>query len=757
MSTTALPVPGTAPVAPPGHAPGAAPPPGTEGEGFVHLRAAGVSLVLSVEGGRMPSVVHWGADIGAVTPEDLRDLRRAGAPGGVANGVDTTLPVGLLPEHATGWRGRPGLVGERAGTAWSPLLTLTSLETTPLETTEWHTQGDAQGAGGRVVATGQDRQAGLGVRLELEMLPSGLVRQRATVSALPDAGTDVPYVVGGLAVVLPVPAVATEVFDMAGRWGRERAPQRAPFLVGLHSRENRRGRTGADAPLVLAAGTEGFGFRSGEVWAVHVAWSGNHVAYAERMAEGTAVLGGGELLLPGEVRLRGGQEYAGPWVYASYGLGLDAVAERFHRYLRARPGHPRSPRPVVMNTWEAVYFDHRLDRLVELARRGAEVGAERYVLDDGWFRHRRDDSAGLGDWYVDDDVWPEGLTPLVQAVRDLGMEFGLWVEPEMVNPDSDLARAHPEWVLATGGRMPLPSRQQQVLDLGHPGAYAYILERLDALLTEYDISYLKWDHNRDLLDAGHPPGGEPGVHEQTLAVYRLLDELRSRHPGVEIESCSSGGLRVDLGILERTDRVWGSDVIDPLERQQIQRWTTQVLTPELVGSHVGAPRSHTTGRTHDLAFRAGTALFASFGIEWDLVAASERERADLARWVALYKEVRGLLHTGTVVRDDQHDPARAVHGVVAEDRGEALFAVVELTTPLTAVPGRVRLPGLDPEARYDVRVQAPADSAGLRGAPPAWLADGVRLSGRVLGSVGVVTPPMNPEQLLLLRVRRVEA
>ena len=524
----------------------------------------------------------------------------------------------------------------------------------------------------------------------------------------------------------------------------------------MHSRENRRGRTGPDAPLILAAGTAGFDTRGGEVWAVHVAWSGNHISYAERLSGGAAVLGGGELLLPGEVVLGSGESYTTPWVYGAHGTGLDAIAARFHTHLRSRPQHPRSPRPVVMNTWEAVYFDHDLARLTELARLGAEAGVERYVLDDGWFRHRRDDTAGLGDWYVDEGVWPDGLHPLVEAVRGLGMEFGLWVEPEMVNLDSDLARAHPDWVLGTDGRTPLSSRHQQVLDLAHPDAYAYILERLDALLGEYPISYLKWDHNRDLLEAGGRTG-TPGVHAQTLAVYRLLDELRARHPGVEIESCSSGGLRVDLEVLEHTDRVWGSDVIDPLERQQIQRWTAQLIPPELVGSHVGAPRAHTTGRTHDLSFRAGTALFDSFGIEWDLTKATDVERTELASWVALYKEVRELLHTGTVVRAPQHDPSFAVHGVVAPDRSDALFALVQLVTPETSVPGAVRLPGLDPARRYRVGLQPPGDRPAMRGLrAPEWLAEGVTLPGSVLEYAGLRAPALFPEQLLLVRVRAAD-
>ncbi|WP_346158579.1 alpha-galactosidase, partial [Nonomuraea recticatena] len=173
-----------------------------------------------------------------------------------------------------------------------------------------------------------------------------------------------------------------------------------------------------------------------------------------------------------------------------------------------------------VNTWEAVYFDHDLDRLKALADAAAEVGGERFVLDDGWFGSRRDDKRGLGDWYVSDEVWPDGLGPIVSHVTGLGMQFGLWVEPEMINEDSELARAHPDWIMATGGRLPRAARHQQVLDLTK--AYDYLLERLDSLLSEYDIAYLKWDHNRDLVEAGHQPGGQAGVRAQTLAVYRLL-------------------------------------------------------------------------------------------------------------------------------------------------------------------------------------------------------------------------------------------
>ena len=324
-----------------------------------------------------------------------------------------------------------------------------------------------------------------------------------------------------------MPQVASELFDMAGRWGKEKTPQRRQFVVGTHLREGRKGRTGADAAGVLHAGTPAFNFTEGEIWAVHTGWSGNHTHYAERQSTGEQVIGGGELLLPGEVVLGTGDSYESPWIYASHAVGLDAVARRFHRWLRSRPHHVQRVRPVTINVWEAVYFDHDLDRLLDLAERAAAVGVERYVLDDGWFGSRRSDNSGLGDWTVSPDVWPNGLSPLIDRVKELGMEFGLWFEPEMINPDSDAARAHPEWIMATGDRLPVESRWQQVINLGIPECYAFIRDAIFEILAEYDIAYIKWDHNRDLIDAGTQPTGRPGVREQTLAYYRLVDEIKA--------------------------------------------------------------------------------------------------------------------------------------------------------------------------------------------------------------------------------------
>ncbi|WP_245834439.1 alpha-galactosidase [Streptomyces aidingensis] len=715
----------------------------------MQLRADGVGLVLDLSGGRLPRVVHWGADPGPLDDDALAALRLAARPQPIGFSVDGPVEVAVLPEQSAGWLGTPGLTGHRAGRDFSTAFTVTDTAVT---------RGTApEDGGGRVTVRAEDATAGLGLELTIGLTPSGLVRQRARVT---NRGTT-PFALDGLHLTLPVPPAAAELLDFTGHHLRERSPQRTAFTQGLRMRENRTGRTGYDAAHLLAAGTPGFGSRHGEVWAVHTAWSGNLRTFAERTFHSVSLLGSGELLLSGEVILAPGEVYTSPWQFGGYAAaGLDEVSARFHRWLRARPGHPATPRPVVANTWEAVYFHHGLERLKALADAAAEVGAERFVLDDGWFGARRDDRRALGDWYVSDEVWPAGLSPLISHVNGLGMEFGLWVEPEMISEDSELARAHPDWIMATGGRLPGAARHQQVLDLARPEAFGHLLARLDALLTEYPVRYLKWDHNRDLVEAGHQPDGRAGVHDQTLAVYRLMDEVRRRHPGVEIESCSSGGGRVDLGILQRTDRVWVSDCIDALERQQIQRWTNALIPLELMGTHVGAATSHTTERRHTLDFRAGTALFGHFGIEWDLTAAGPGERQRLARWVALYKELRGLLHTGTAVHADHPDPSRLLHGVVAADGSDALYALVATASSADYPPGPLRLPGLDPAARYHVRPQPPGDlpdgNAHHWGARlPWWTPEGVVLPGRALAAAGLQAPVLYPERLVLIRATRL--
>ncbi len=702
------------------------------GSDVVSLHRSGVSVVLGMRRNALPTVLHWGADLGEGHLDTLLTVTEPPVP---HSALDTPTRVGLLPEYADGFAGRPGLQVLRAGrgTSWSPRFR------------DVHVDVEASKAA--VHAT--DPDTGLGLTSNLVLEASGLLRMRHRIINLAHD----PVWVLALNTVLPVPVRAAEVLDLTGRWSRERSPQRRPFYDGAVVRESWRGRTGHDASLLMAAGTAGFSFETGQVWAVHVAWSGDHVTYAERLPEGHSVLGGGELLGPGEIELAPGESYDSPWLLASWSdAGLNGVSARWHDWLRSRPSHPQRPRPVVLNTWEAVYFDHDLIRLRELAAHAAAVGVERFVLDDGWFRGRRDDLRALGDWTVDTETWPQGLHPLAERVRDLGMEFGLWVEPEMINPDSELARAHPEWMLRGRETLPPSWRHQQVVDLALPPAYAFIRDALLALLDEYDIAFLKWDHNRDLIDVAH--GGRPAVHRQTLAFYAMLEELKRAQPGLEIESCASGGGRVDLEVLQRTQRIWASDCNDPLERQLIQRWTGMLVPPELIGCHVGAPTSHTTGRTHTLGFRASTAFFGHFGVEWDLTRASDVDRAELAEWIALHKRERELLHCGRMVVADSADPSMTVHGVVAIDAATAVFAVTSLATSTGSVPAPIRLPGLDPDRTYQVETigQPP-----LYSAPPAgWVGtDPIDVGGRILLLVGLAVPALRPETTLLLKVTAI--
>jgi alpha-galactosidase len=340
------------------------------------------------------------------------------------------------------------------------------------------------------------------------------------------------------------------------------------------------------------------------------------------------------------------------------------------------------------------------------------------------------------------------------------MDFGLWFEPEMVNPDSDVARAHPDWVLGTEGRMPPTWRNQQVLDVAIPGAFAYLLEKMDALVGRYGIDFIKWDHNRDLADPVHRSGprrGLPAVRDQTLAAYRLMDELRRRHPALEIESCSSGGARVDLGVLERTDRVWPSDCIDPIERVRIVSGIATLLPLELIGTHVASGRSKTTGRQHDLALRLAVALFGHQGIEWDITTTTPEERRSLAEWISLAKSLRPLLHGGKLVRLERPtDPGSTAFGVVAQDRSEALFALVRSQTVPVSEPPPLRLDGLDAGARYSVaRLRLPGERPHGPGEGRSRRAgESAVVTGSLLMSAGIVAPALFPDEAALVHLHR---
>jgi len=699
---------------------------------LVHLHGAGFDVVVDVATAT-PTVVHWGQALGGSPHLDA--LAAALGRPEVAGALGTVAPISVVPLHADGFVGRPGLAGRRGGGRdWAPRFVPTA-----------HRLVD-----GVLTVEALDDAAGLELTTVISV--DDVLGVRVTLTNVSDRR----YVLDALTVSLPLPDDAGELLRFEGRWAREFHPIRSPWNHGAVVSENLRGRTSHEHPPLLFAGTAGFGEWVGEVYGVHVAWSGNHTMLAERLADGRRYVQAGELLHSGEIVLEAGESYTTPDVIAVYSAeGLTPATWGFHRAVRRSPAHPTSPRPVLLNTWEAVYFHHDLDTLRELADVAASIGIERFVLDDGWFGSRRDDTSGLGDWVVSADVYPEGLAPLIEHVTGLGMEFGIWVEPEMVNPDSDLYRAYPDWALTTDGYEPVLGRNQLVLDLGRPEAFAHILGHLDALLADHDIAYVKWDMNRDHVQ-GSGSTGSPGTHAQTFALYALLDELRRRHPDVEFESCASGGGRIDHEILRRSERVWTSDCNDALERQTIQRGASMLIPPEVMGAHIGPTRAHTTGRVHALAFRAATALFGHLGVEWNVARLDDARRVALAEAIAVHKRFRPLLHTGDVVRFDT-EPAYCAHGVYSADRSEGLVSFAQLATAASLTPPALRLPGLDPDARYRIEhVALPDEQWGTAPTEPTWLTEGIELTGRQLAAHGIRPPVMLPESAVLLSLHRLD-
>ena len=682
-----------------------------------------------------PNIVHWGRElVGTIDETSLLSAIQEPTP---HCDFDDPQLVGIWRENARGFLGAPSIIGSRDGLDFSQHFSLRDVN---------------QISDFEIEFISIDADAELEVSVRVSLLPSGLLELQQSITNL---GLN-DFKLDSLTTWLPLPDYVAEQLDFTGRWMNERQPQRKQIQSGTWLREGREGRSGHDFTLIEFALAKGTSFENGEAWGVSLAWSGNSRHLIERTPIGRTSIGAGELLLAGEVILGKEETYAAPKVIAVYSSeGLDGASHRLHVQQRSRANHPTNirPRPVTLNVWEAVYFDHDYAKLAELADAAAKIGVERFVLDDGWFGARRHDRAGLGDWVVSADVWPEGLGKLVDKVKSVGLEFGLWFEGEMVNADSDLYRAHPDWILHSGGRVPPEFRTQQVLDLAHPGAFEHVFNQVNAILSEYDIAYIKWDHNRVLTEASHL--GQAAVRKQVHAIYRMFDQLKAAHPGLEIESCASGGGRIDLGMVEHADRFWTSDNNDALERQSINRYTSIVIPPEMLGTHIGPTKAHSTGRTHSHTFRAVTALWGHAGLEWDLTEASESELELLKGWADYYKAKRGLLHSGRTVRGDQTEIESQTYGVVAHDGSEAVYMYAALRPSEFSRPANIRLTGLDADATYEVKLVEPAGAANaMQMLPPKWYA-GVRMSGGLLAAMGLRAPVLRPEQAILIEAKRV--
>ena len=649
---------------------------------------------------------------------------------------DAPPPATLLPQSGTGFSGQPAVLLQTDGRPLSAEFALVEADGTagaPPGTPRWWLRFE-------------DPRLALSITIEWSLDAHGVVTCR---TRLDNHGTAEIAVLRLASLTLPLPAWAQTVTRYTGRWAAEMQAVRSPIAHGVQGAMSFEGRPGHAGGHWLVIEEPSTDETHGLALGAHLAWSGDHEVLLERDADGARLLMSARLDA-GEVRVAPGGAFEAPDAVLCLGDGgRAALRHALHRHVRAAvlPRTPAGPRRVHLNTWEAVGFRQDLATLQRLAHDAAALGIERFVLDDGWFRGRRDDTRGLGDWQADAERFPQGLAPLIDTVRGLGMDFGLWVEPEMVSPDSDLYRAHPDWCLHEPGRDRGTQRHQLVLDLTRPEVTDHLFAMLDALLRDHDIAYLKWDHNRALFPRA------ARAHAQTVALYTLLDRLRAAHPDVEIEACASGGARVDYAMLRRCARFWASDGNDPVERLRINAGYLQFLPLCALGHHVGPDPNPITGRRLDMDFRAKVALFGHMGVEADPAAMDSADRALLARHIALYKDWRSTLHTGDLTALDCATPGvsgwLAVHG----DRALALVAQTTYTADYDAAP--IRLPGLPRGTRWRVTLPDPWPMrAAQRLAEPARWREGLVLSAEALATHGLALPLTWPQTAWLVALER---
>ena len=702
----------------------------------VLLIASGDSDVPAIAwfGDRLPdnSAKGDGTDLNAVT--SMTDLPLPMAK------LDQSVPLSLFPQRSTGIDCSPALRGHSNGTLFDH---------------RFERSGVTQKDGGLLIEL-HDNAAELAVVIEVILhVATGVLSIATTLTN--NSRSSKCYTVDWLAsATMPLPGSYRECLHLHGRWGLEFQTHRSAIAPGVLALNSHRGRTSHERYPAVITGTSGFSEQRGDVMAANLAWSGSHATGVELLSDGRVYYQSGVSLDPGELALEAGDAFTAPVCYFKRhsSSGLNAVSQAMHQYLRREvlPAWTRKDRPVHANSWEALYFDHNIDTLKSLIDAAAEVGAERFILDDGWFPARRSDNAGLGDWVVDKTVYPDGLHPVVDHVRSHGMQFGLWFEPEMVNPDSELYRNHPDYALHLAPYETPPARNQLVLNIDNPDVFDYLYTQIAKLVREYKIDYIKWDHNRDIILAGD--GSRSCMMRQTGACYRLMEKLNGEFENLEIESCSSGGARADWGVLRYTGRVWTSDSIDAIDRVKIQRGYSYFTPPEVMGAHVGHAEAHLTGRNINIHTRAIVALQGQYGYETDARKLSAEEKQTLLYYVSLYKNNRHWITSGTTWRLDSPVENLVCSGFVSEAKDKSWwFAVATASLPQT-VPGQLVLAGLNPDAIYRVNPvsQNKEQLLVFTKKMPAWMLQEVSVSGALLMTVGLSLPVLPAQSALLIEV-----
>jgi alpha-galactosidase len=506
---------------------------------------------------------------------------------------------------------------------------------------------------------------------------------------------------------------------LTGRWAGEWTLNQEPIRAGTRVIESRRGSTGHQANPWFAISRDGSQKAEGpiaadeeygEVWFGALAWSGSwRITVEETQLDSVRVTGGFNPFDFG-YKLNPGDHLETPLFYGGYSEhGLGGASRLLHRFELAHvlPHAPDpKPRPVIYNSWEATEFKVDEPGQVALAEKAASIGVDRFVMDDGWFGQRKNDHAGLGDWYVNSEKFPRGLKPLIDKVHALGMDFGLWVEPEMVNPDSDLYRKHPDWVLNFPGRPRSEQRNQLVLNLARRDVRDYVEAFLDKLLTENDIAFLKWDYNRNWSEPGWdqvPADEQRGVYVEYIRnLYAILADLRKKHPKIEIESCSGGGGRVDLGILQFADEVWPSDNTDPFDRLSMQDGFTYAYTPQVMMAWVTDSPHWLNARSTSLTYRMLSSMQGSLGIGANLNHWTAEDFATAKRLIAAYHAVQPTIVRGSLYRliSPRNNSPFSSTETVSRDKNQAVvFAFAHSTQEGRGFP-LLQLQGLNRDAEY---------------------------------------------------------
>lgn len=520
-----------------------------------------------------------------------------------------------------------------------------------------------------------------------------------------------------LSASVDLPSMDYEMIGLYGAHTRERQVERIPLRHGMQALESRRGASSHQMNPFLALAAPNADETTGEVYGLTLIYSGNFIASAEVDSFNVTRVQIGLNPFDFSWKLEPDEAFVTPEAVLTYSAeGLGRMSRNFHRVFRGHLGRVKEtvrPNPIVINNWEATYFDFNEEKLCALIESCKGLGIDTFVLDDGWFGHRNDDTTSLGDWFIHREKLPRGLKPVIDCCHANGLNFGIWFEPEMVSEDSELYRAHPDWAIKKEGRPFCTGRDQLVLDLSRPEVVAYLKETIGGILLENDISYVKWDMNRHITDqysAGLPADRQPELlHRYMLGLYALLDDLTARFPHVTFEGCSGGGGRFDAGLLYYMPQIWTSDDSDAIERLKIQAGTSMVYPPRCMTAHVSAVPNHQIKRVTPFHTRGLVAMSASFGYELNPLSLSEGERAAIAEQTAFYRRVNDLVAAGDFYRlagpfegNAAADTDDAAWMFVSPDRNRAFAVYVRrLTTP--AGPARViKLQGLDPDAVYHI-------------------------------------------------------